>query len=143
MKIKSYSDKSIFFRLYRTTRNLEENLSKKLLPFNINITEALCLVFLFVENDNDIFLKDISNSLGFKKSLVSHSISSLETKKYVSRKINELDKRRYKFKLSSHGKKIIPSIFELFDDIENSIESKLSKEDCNTLDLIFNSLDNS
>lgn len=72
--------------------------TKRLLPFGINYIQLLCLISLYIKDNQS--QEQITDDLSIDKSSVHRAIRSLIEKEYVVRVRDEHDKRAYRVSLT-------------------------------------------
>ena len=72
--------------------------TKRLVPFDINYIQLLCLISLYIKDNQS--QEQITDDLSIDKSSVHRAIKGLIEKEYVSRVRDEKDKRVYRVSLT-------------------------------------------
>ena len=94
----------------------------------LNKSEFMLLMSIYFSY-NDVCAKNIVNELGFSKSMVANLVASLEEKKYITKKFDLHDKRKYIIKLTQKGNKFVKSMINDFDCKLDNLFNKLKKEE--------------
>ena len=78
--------------------------TKRLVPFDINYIQLLCLISLYIKDNQS--QEQITDDLSIDKSSVHRAIRSLIEKEYVVRVRDEHDKRAYRVSLTKKARAI-------------------------------------
>jgi DNA-binding MarR family transcriptional regulator len=90
----------------------------------------MCL--LTIHQKDNTTQQDLSEYLFLTKSGVTNAIRNLEKNNYITRTQSKKDGRQYTIKLTQKGEKIIPTLIEINQKWENTLE--LNKLDQRFLD---------
>jgi DNA-binding MarR family transcriptional regulator len=80
------------------------------------VTLAQCHILLELESNNEISMKDLSESMELDKSTMSRSIDGMVKQQFVHRAIDPEDRRYMKISLTEKGKRIAGSINTMCND---------------------------
>ncbi|OUR95453.1 hypothetical protein A9Q84_16605 [Halobacteriovorax marinus] len=125
MKIFQFQKNSLIYSIYHSNKLIQNDLGVKLKERNLTFPQSLVLASLFFEKSELLSPKDLEYSLDFSKSALSQTLSQLEGKKFIKRKINEDDARSFTILLTQQGKKISAKMVGDFDLVEKKIEKNL------------------
>lgn len=95
---------------------------------DLNFLEALILSTLFFESPATVKPSQLAETFGTTRGNVSHSISSLEAKGLVLRKIDPDDARAYHLTLKPQGRKAAVRVIGALDKVQRAFEHKVGKE---------------
>ena len=110
-------------------------LDNKIHDFDISPGEV---PFIFVLNENDkITQKELSDSLRTSEGLTTRVLKSLEQKEYITRKVDEQNKRRKIITITPKGKKTAKTIKKYQKEWENEIFEFLTDNEFNEFKLIL------
>lgn len=96
--------------------------------YNLSFAETDMLL-IFSNNPNIINAKDVVNFCKVSKAYVSKSLNSLLTKKLISIKSDELDKRKQKVMINKTAANIIKDLKKCETNYLNNISKNIKKED--------------
>ena len=102
--------------LYRYRQNY---LSKRLEPFNIGSGQYFFLLVL--SKNNGISQEGLSNYLKIDKATTAKAIKKLEEEGYVTRAVDNTDKRAYQVYLTQKGWELLPLIEKYINDWERLV----------------------
>ena len=132
MKIENYFNNSPVFSLIDLGRMTQNYINSDLKTLGLSYSQALILVSLFVENRDNIIVKELVEVFPFTKGAISQNLSILEEKKYIKRHSSN-DRRNTLLKVTSAGKKLAQEIMSLLESREQSFEKLLDQNLMNHL----------
>ncbi len=132
MKIENYIKNSPVFSLIDLGRMTQNYINNDLKTLGLSYSQALILVSLFVENRDNIIVKELVEVFPFTKGAISQNLSILEEKKYIKRHSSN-DRRNTLLKVTSAGKKLAQEIMSLLESREQSFEKLLDQNLMNHL----------
>ena len=132
MKIENYFNNSPVFSLIDLGRMTQNYINSDLKTLGLSYSQALILVSLFVENRDNIIVKELVEVFPFTKGAISQNLSILEEKKYIKRHSSN-DRRNTLLKVTSAGKKLAQEIMSLLESREQSFEKLLDQNLINHL----------
>ena len=132
MKIENYFNNSPVFSLIDLGRMTQNYINSDLKTLGLSYSQALILVSLFVENRDNIIVKELVEVFPFTKGAISQNLSILEEKKYIKRHSSN-DRRNTLLKVTSAGKKLAQEIMSLLESREQSFEKLLDQKLMNHL----------
>ena len=101
--------------------------TKRLLPFGINYIQLLCLISLYIKDNQS--QEQITDDLSIDKSSVHRAIRSLIEKEYVVRVRDEHDKRAYCVSLTKKARAIQSQIEEMTKERENLLSEGIDPKE--------------
>lgn len=110
--------------LYRHRMNY---LGKRLEPYNIGSGQHFFLMVL--SKNNGINQEELSKFLKIDKATTAKAIKKLEEEGYVTRRIDDIDKRAYRVFLTDKGRNVVPIIDETVKDWEEFVTGGISEEE--------------
>lgn len=105
-----------------------DSIKKVAYKYNLSFAETDMLL-IFSNNPNIINAKDVVNFSKVSKAYVSKSLNSLLTKKLISIKSDELDKRKQKVMINKTAANIIKDLKKCETNYLNNISKNIKKED--------------
>jgi DNA-binding MarR family transcriptional regulator len=138
MKISSYTEKSSIFQMYRLNNTVQANFASELKKYEINFMQSLILLTIYFEGKNKVTPMSIVRELGLSKSSVSQSLSELESRGKIKRRMDEKDARSLCLILTADGKSDASKIIGIYENLEKKLE-KMGK---GKLDIFTNTLKN-
>ena len=118
--------------IWKASNYWQLNLRKILKPFNISINEYLVLqsIIYLMDNRSNFYQNEISELIGIDISVTSVTLKSLESKKYISRKILN-DNRKKIVTVLNEGNDLFKQINPLIAKEEQRLFNKLNNETFN------------
>ena len=101
--------------------------TKRLVPFDINYIQLLCLISLYIKDNQS--QEQITDDLSIDKSSVHRAIKGLIEKEYVSRVRDEKDKRVYLVSLTQKARDIQTQIEEMTKERENLLSDGIDPQE--------------
>ena len=118
--------------IWKTANYWQSNLRKVLKPYNISLNEFLILqsIKYLSHNESNIYQNQIKELIGIDISVVSVTLKLLERKKYISRNIQN-DNRKKIIELLKEGELLFQAIHPLIFNEEKRLFNKLNNETFN------------
>lgn len=138
MKISAYTEKSSIFQMYRLNNTVQATFASELKKYEINFIQSLILLTIYFEGKNKVTPMSIVRELGLSKSSVSQSLSELEGRGKIKRRMDEKDARSLCLVLTVDGKSDASKIIGIYENLEKKLE-KMGK---GKLDVFTNTLKN-
>ena len=128
----SLFENKIGLLIWKTSILWQSKLRKILYKYNISLNEYLILQSLIysIKNNLDIHQSQIATKIGVDVSVASVTFMSLEKKKYISRKI-ENDNRKKIIEVLKKGEDLFDLIYPLIEKEEMLMFNKLNNETFN------------
>ena len=128
----SLFENKIGLLIWKTSILWQSKLRKILYKYNISLNEYLILQSLIysIKNNLDIHQSQIAAKIGVDVSVASVTFTSLEKKKYISRKI-ENDNRKKIIEVLKKGEDLFDLIYPLIEKEEMLMFNKLNNETFN------------
>ena len=101
-------------------------LNHNLADLNINATQ-LHLLFE-ISHQNEINQEKISERCNINKGAVARSIKKLEEKGFITRKIDDTNRRQNKVSLTSKGNEVLKNCIKILNQWENEVFDNLNIE---------------
>ena len=113
----------------------------------MDITAGQFPFIMVLSHEEGITQEDLAAHLHIDKGTVARALRKLEDKKFIFRKIDKKNRRRYLIYLTEKGRGAVPHIINIDKEWENSMCSKFSEEEYfNLFDILrifaVNSLEN-
>lgn len=122
MRIEKFLAASPLFALWATHTEVIGDFQKRLAGEGVHFIQALILTGLFFE-ERPVRPTELAKTLRTEKSTLSHALRSLEKAGWVERSLSDEDARAYFFSLTREGKKKVPRLIKLFDQVQDHIEA--------------------
>lgn len=126
---------SIGFSINKTANKLNRNYVLMLKKYNI-APEQRAILELLKSNEN-INQSDIASELAKDKTTISRAITALEKKDFIVKKQNPQNKKVSLIRLSAKGEKVLQDSADIVYDFRKSINSRLSNEECELLNILL------
>lgn len=130
MRIRKFLDESPLFNLVLAYNEIIGDFQKRLSAEGVHFLEALILTGLFFE-ERPARPTELAKTFHVSKSNLSHSLRSLEKKRWIERTSLDEDARAYLISLSRDGRKKAPKLIKLFDATENRLEQEFGNRKIN------------
>ena len=117
--------------IMRASNLLVDDLKKTLKKYPINATEFSVMEFLYSKGEKSI--QEIRDRILLASSSATYVVDNLERKEYVSRIVNQNDRRVTYIKLTEAGKDLINDIFPTHKKNTKKIFNDLTNEELITL----------
>jgi DNA-binding MarR family transcriptional regulator len=127
MRIDVFLHQSPMFAVNRAARRFDALASETFAADGLSFFEGLILAAIFFEAPVPVKPSQLAETFGTSRGNVSHSVSSLEAKELLQRKIDPEDARAYQLTLKPHGKRCALRVISAFDGLQNQFEQELGK----------------
>lgn len=127
MRIDAFLQQSPMFAVNRAARRFESLTSQVLAEDGLGFLEGLILAAIFFEAPRPVKPSQLAEIFGTTRGNVSHSVSSLEGKGLLLRKIDPADARAYLLTLKPQGKRCAVRVIGAFDKLQNEFEQEIGK----------------
>jgi DNA-binding MarR family transcriptional regulator len=125
VRIEAFLEQSPVFQASRIARRMEVSLNIILRDESLTFFEALILAAIFFEKKGGIKPSDLAETFQTTRGNVSHSVSSLEAKGLVRRRIDPEDARSFRLVLQPMGKKRAVRVVGIFDRMQTYFEKNV------------------
>jgi DNA-binding MarR family transcriptional regulator len=137
MKIDNFIQKGPLFWLFELKKFWAETFGKHLKKEDVNFKEALILMALLFEGKKKVTPSQLVNSLSEKKSVISQSLTKLETMGLLKREIGITDARFISLELTREGMIKANRLIKMFEEFENFLEEALIDHPTTNLPINF------
>jgi DNA-binding MarR family transcriptional regulator len=127
MRIDAFLQQSPMFAVNRAARRFESLTARVLAGDGLGFLEGLILAAMFFEAPQLIKPSQLAETFGTTRGNVSHSVSSLEGKGLLQRRIDPDDARAYLLMLKPQGKRCAMRVIGAFDRLQNEFEEEIGK----------------
>ena len=127
MRIDAFLQQSPMFAVNRAARRFESLTTQVLAEDGLGFLEGLILAAIFFEAPRPVKPSQLAEIFGTTRGNVSHSVSSLEGKGLLLRKIDPEDARAYLLMLKPQGKRCAVRVIGAFDKLQNEFEQEIGK----------------
>ncbi|HTH53549.1 MAG TPA: MarR family transcriptional regulator [Edaphobacter sp.] len=124
MRIDSFLQQSPLFQVSRIARRMESSLNAALKQEGLTFSESLMLAAVFLEKKS-VRPSELAQSFETTRGNVSHTISSLEAKRLVRRRIDPEDARGFQLELEPAGKRKAARVAGILDRMQARMEQEL------------------
>jgi len=124
MRIESFLDQSPVFQSSRAARRMETSLNAVLKPEGLTLSESLTLAAIFLEKKR-VRPSELARTFETTRGNVSHTISSLEAKRLVRRRIDPDDARGFLLELEPAGKRRAARVAGILDRMQTHFEAEV------------------
>ena len=100
---------------------------------NLDITAGQFPFIVVLSDEEGITQDELAAHFHIDKGTVARALRKLEDKKYLFRKVDSLNRRRYLIYLTEKGRKAVPKIINIDKEWEDSICSEFSEEEYQNL----------
>lgn len=108
---------------------LRHNKEKSIEEKEITPTQMEILLYIFKNEEKDIYQKDLENILNLRRATVSGVLQTMEKNNLITRVTDAEDTRTKKIILNEETKKIFLKHLKQFDEIEKVIVDGISEEE--------------
>jgi MarR family transcriptional regulator, temperature-dependent positive regulator of motility len=100
---------------------------------NLDITAGQFPFIVVLSHEEGITQDELAAHFHIDKGTVARALRKLEDKKYLFRKVDALNRRRYLIYLTEKGRKAVPKIISIDKEWEDSMCSEFSEEEYQNL----------
>jgi len=133
MRIESFLSQSPIFQVNRIARRMGASLNLILAGEGLTVVESLLLAAIFFEKRGAIKPSQLAKTFETTKSNISHSISSLEAKELVQRRIDPDDARAFRLVLLPRGKRQAVRVVGILDRLQRHFEAELGSAELHSM----------
>lgn len=127
MRIDAFLRESPMFAVSCAARRFNSLADSALADDNLNFLEGLVLVAIFFETPRQIKPSQLAETFATTRGNISHSISSLEAKGLLQRRIDPKDARAYLLTLTPTGRKSAMRSIRALDHLQQCFEKEVGK----------------
>ena len=127
MRIEAFLRESPMFAVTCAARRFNSLASRAFAMDELNFLDGLVLAAIFFEAPRQIKPSQLAETFATTRGNISHSISSLEAKGLLQRKIDSSDARAYLLTLKPSGKKAAFRVISAFDGMQRAFEQEVGK----------------
>lgn len=127
MRIESFLQQSPVFQASRVARRMEASLNALLKQEGLTFSESLTLAAIFLEKKR-VRPSELARTFDTTRGNVSHSVSSLEAKRLVRRRINAEDARGFLLELEPAGRRRAARVAAILDQMQTLMEKEVGAE---------------
>ena len=125
MRIQTFLEQSPVFQTGRVARKLDASLTLALAPEQVTPFEALVLAAIFFEKRTDVKPSALAEAFETTRGNISHSISALESRGLVARRIDPDDARAVRLSVTPLGRRRAVRIAAILDRIQRRLETDI------------------
>ena len=127
MRIDAFLRESPMFAVSCAARRFNSLADGALAADNLNFLEGLVLAAIFFETPHQIKPSQLAETFATTRGNISHSISSLEGKRLLQRRIDPKDARAYLLTLTATGRKSAMRTIRALDCMQQCFEKEVGK----------------
>jgi DNA-binding MarR family transcriptional regulator len=127
MRIEAFLRESPMFAIQHAARRLDALANSALAEDDLTFAEGLILTAIFFEEPRPIKPSQLADTFDTTRGNISHSLSSLEGRGFLQRRIDPGDARAYQVTLRPSGKKCAVRIVGAFDRLQRMFEREIGK----------------
>jgi len=124
MRIESFLQQSPVFQASRIARRMEASLNAALKQEELTFSESLILAAIFLEKKR-VRPSELARTFETTRGNVSHTVSSLEAKRLVRRRIDPDDARGFQLELEPAGRRRAARVAGILDRMQSEIEREI------------------
>jgi DNA-binding MarR family transcriptional regulator len=132
MRIESFLEQSPVFQASRVARRMESSLNALLKAEGLTLSESLMLTAIFLEKKR-VRPSELAATFETTRGNVSHTISSLEAKRLVRRRIDPEDARGFLLELEPAGRRRAARAAGILDRLQAQFEEELGTAKLETM----------
>jgi DNA-binding MarR family transcriptional regulator len=132
MRIESFLEQSPVFQASRVARRMESSLNALLKAEGLTLSESLMLTAIFLEKKR-VRPSELAATFETTRGNVSHTISSLEAKLLVRRRIDPEDARGFLLELEPAGRRRAARAAGILDRLQAQFEEELGTAKLETM----------
>ncbi len=118
----------IWLHAQNMIRSARQIINSDLRPLNLSSAEGNILLHLWIHGQ-DMWQDHISEQLDISKPAVSRALDSLETKGYLTRQQDEVDRRAHRIRLSEKGLEIGPIVEKSYNQLYRLAMQGISQDE--------------
>jgi DNA-binding MarR family transcriptional regulator len=115
------------FAILHAARRLDTLANEALAEDDLSFAEGLILTAILFEEPRPIKPSQLADTFGTTRGNISHSLSSLEAKGFLQRRIDPVDARAYQVTLRPSGKRCALRVVGTFDRLQRMFEREIGK----------------
>jgi DNA-binding MarR family transcriptional regulator len=127
MRIDAFLRESPMFAVNCAARRFNVLAKQALAADGLSFLEGLVLVAILFETPRQIKPSQLADTFSTTRGNISHSISSLEAKGLLQRKIDQSDARAFLLTLKPAGKRAAMRVISAFDRMQRAFEKEVGK----------------
>ena len=127
MRIDAFLRESPMFAVNRAARRFNQFVDRALAADGLGLMEGLVLVAILFEAPKPIKPSQLAETFATTRANISHSLSSLEAKGLLQRRIDPADARAYLLTLKPAGKRCAMRVIRAYDRMQQMFEKEIGK----------------
>lgn len=127
MRIDAFLRESPMFAVNRAARRFNSFVDLALAADRLSFLEGLVLVAILFEAPRQIKPSQLAETFATTRANISHSVSSLEAKGLLQRKIDPEDARAYLLSLKPAGRRCAMRVIRAHDRMQQAFEKEVGK----------------
>jgi DNA-binding MarR family transcriptional regulator len=127
MRIDAFLRESPMFAVNRAARRFNSFIDLALAADKLRFLEGLVLVAILFEAPRQIKPSQLAETFATTRANISHSLSSLEAKGLLQRKIDPADARAYLLALKPAGRRSAMRVIRAHDRMQQAFEKEVGK----------------
>jgi DNA-binding MarR family transcriptional regulator len=127
MRIDAFLRESPMFAVNRAARRFNSFVGQALAADDLSFLEGLVLVAIVLESPRQIKPSQLAETFVTTRANISHSLSSLEAKGLLQRRIDPVDARAFLLTLKPAGRKCAMRVIRAHDRMQAAFEKEVGK----------------
>ena len=127
MRIDAFLRESPMFAVNRAARRFNSFVDLALAADRLSFLEGLVLVAILFETPRQIKPSQLAETFATTRANISHSLSSLEAKGWLQRRIDPEDARAYLLTLKPAGRKCAMRVIRAHDRMQQAFEKEVGR----------------
>lgn len=122
-------------------RHLTISAHDEICPPGMTISQLICISFISIQQEDDVYQKDIEACFKLRRSTVSSLLNTLERKELIRRVSVAHDARLKKLVLTEKGQEIGRHVQQLLSDLNRQMISDLEPQEQESLSRILRKIE--
>jgi DNA-binding MarR family transcriptional regulator len=132
MRIDSFLQQSPVFQTSRVARRIESSLNAALRQEDLIFSESLMLAAIFLEKKT-VRPSELARAFETTRGNISHTLSSLEAKRLIRRRIDPEDARGFQLELEPAGRRRAARVVGILDRMQSQLENEIGPAKLETM----------
>lgn len=125
MRIETFLQESPLIATMWAARGFERQLARAIAGHNMNVSGALVLVSILLEEPGKVTPSALAEALSMTRGNISHAIAALEASGLVTRRLDPEDARAHHLVLKPEGKKMAMQVVRVLHRMQTSFEKRV------------------
>jgi DNA-binding MarR family transcriptional regulator len=125
MKIEAFLRESPLISVIQAARGFELRLNDVLSEHQLNLSAALVLVSVLLEEPTKVSPSELASALSMTRGNISHAVAGLEANGLLARRLDPEDARAHHLSLKPNGKKVAMQVVRVLHRLQMSFEKRV------------------